>query len=107
MDQAKGMLAFIQSKLPDKEGYDVNGIMNDLTSYNRRPDDVSKAIVDTLSTIAEISGKSTRTPFNGISILKLPDEIQAEIRSGNLPVSQGYLFAVNLEYTDLRNSVEF
>ena len=32
--------------------------------------------------------------------MKLPPEIQAEIRVGNLPVSQGYLFAANLECPD-------
>ena len=31
MDQAKGVLSFIQAKLPDKN-YDVDGVMNDLTS---------------------------------------------------------------------------
>jgi hypothetical protein len=39
-----------------------------------------------------------------ISLLKLPPEIQAEIRAGNLPVSQGYLFAADLECPDLRDS---
>jgi hypothetical protein len=49
----------------------------------------------------EISGKSTRTLFRTISLLKLSDEIQTAIRQGNLPVSQGYLFAANLECPDL------
>jgi hypothetical protein len=36
-----------------------------------------------------------------ISLLKLSPEIQESIRQGNLPVSQGYLFAANLECPDL------
>ena len=99
MDQAKGILYFIQAKLPDK-GYDVGGIMNELMNYNLKPDSVLKEVTDTLSVIAEISGKSTRTLLRTISLLKLPPEIKAEIRVGNLPVSQGYIFAANLDCPD-------
>ena len=35
-----------------------------------------------------------------ISLLKLSPEIQAAIQAGNLPVSQGYLFAANLDCPD-------
>jgi len=77
--------------------------MSDLVSYDRRPEDLSKEIADTVSAIAKISAKSTRTALRTISLLKLPPEIQAEIRSGNLPVSQGYLFAANLDCPDRMN----
>jgi ParB-like chromosome segregation protein Spo0J len=100
IDQAKGILSFIQARHPDK-GYDVDGVMSDLVSYNRRPEDLAEEIADTLSAIAEISGKSTRTLLRTISLLKLPPEIQAAIRAENLPVSQGYLFAANLDCPDL------
>ena len=103
MDQAKGILAFIQAKHLDKN-YDVNGVMNELTSYNRRPEDVPEEIAFTVKAIIEVSGKSIRTLFNGLSLLKFFDEIQTAIRQGNLPVSQGYLFAANLECPDLRGS---
>jgi hypothetical protein len=100
MDQAKGILAYIQAKHPDK-GYDVNGVMNELMNYNLKPDSVLKEVTDTLSVIAEISRKSTRTLLRTISLLKNPPEIQTAIREGNLPVSQGYLFAANLDCPDL------
>ncbi len=100
IDQAKGILSFIQARHPDK-GYDVDGVMSDLVSYNRRPEDLAEEIADTLSAIAEISGKSTRTLLRMISLLKLSPEIQAAIRAENLPVSQGYLFAANLDCPDL------
>ncbi len=99
MDQAKGILAFIQSKHPDKV-YDVDGVMSDLTSYNRRPEDLPEEIAITVIAISEIIGKSIMTMFRTISLLKLPDEIQAAIRAGTLPVSQGYLFAANLDCPD-------
>ncbi|MDO9537599.1 MAG: hypothetical protein Q7J68_04700, partial [Thermoplasmata archaeon] len=100
MDQAKGILAYIQAKLPDK-GYDVDGVMSDLIKYDRKPELVSDELVATVATALQISGKSTKTMFNGLSLLKNSDEIQAAIRAGALPVSQGYLFAANLECPDL------
>ena len=44
-----------------------------------RPEDLSKEIVDTVSTISEIAGKTVRTLFNGLSLLKLPEEIRMAI----------------------------
>ncbi|MCX5808094.1 MAG: ParB/RepB/Spo0J family partition protein [Proteobacteria bacterium] len=110
IDQAKGILAYIQARHPDLsasseaqagKNYDVDGVMNDLIKYDRRPDDLTQEIVETVSTISEIAGKTVRTLFNGLSLLKLSDEIQAAIRAENLPVSQGYLFAANLDCPDL------
>ena len=100
IDRAKGILSFVQARHPDKV-YDVDGVINELMNYNLKPDSVLKEVTDTVSVIAEISGKSTRTLHRTISLLKLSDEIQAAIRAGTLPVSQGYLFAANLECPDL------
>ena len=94
MDQAKGILAFIQAKHPDKN-YDVDRAMSDLVRYTRKPETLSEEIV----------GKSIMTLLSTILFLKLPPEIQTSIRSENLPVSQEYLFAANLDCPDLRNSL--
>ena len=104
MDQAKGILSYIQAKHPDKN-YDVDGVMNELVVYERRPGDQLEEIRETVSRISEIAGKSIKTLYNGLSLLKTPDEMQAAIRQGNLPVSQGYLFAANLECPDLMKAV--
>ncbi|MCX5810440.1 MAG: ParB/RepB/Spo0J family partition protein [Proteobacteria bacterium] len=99
MDQAKGILAYIQAKHPDKS-YDVDGVMNELMKVIREPEYTSQEFIATVAMTLEITGKSIKTLFNGLSLLKLPDEIQAAIRQGNLPVSQGYLFAANLDCPD-------
>jgi ParB family transcriptional regulator, chromosome partitioning protein len=99
MDQAKGILAYIHAKLPDKN-YDVVGVMNDLVNYDRSPDYLSREVSETISETTQIAGKTARTLFNGLSLLKLSPEIQAAIRAGNLPVSQGYLFAANSDCPD-------
>ena len=83
------------------KGYDVDGVMSELVSYKLKPDDLSDELVPTVGTILEITGKSISTLFNGLSLLKLFDEIQSAIRSGTLQVSQGYLFAANLDCPDL------
>jgi len=106
MDQAKGILSLIQAKLPDKN-YDVDGVMSELIRYKLKPDGLSDELVPTVGTILEITGKAITTLFNGISLLKLSDEIQTAVSDGTLPVSQGYLFTANLDCPDLRNGVEF
>ena len=99
IDQAKGILAYIQAKHPD-QGYNLDWVMSEIVSYNRRIEDVSDEIADTVSAISEIVGKSTRTLLRTISLLKLVPKIQEEIRAGKLPVSQGYIFAANLGSPD-------
>ncbi|MCX5813033.1 MAG: ParB/RepB/Spo0J family partition protein [Proteobacteria bacterium] len=99
IDQAKGILSFIQAKHSDK-GYGMEGVMSELAMYNRRPEDLPEEIAITVIAISEISGKSIMTLHRTISLLKLSPEIQAEIQAGTLPVSQGYLFAANLDCPD-------
>ena len=100
IDQAKGILAYIQAKLPVKN-YDVDGVMSALVTYNRRPEDLQEEIATTVVAIAEIAGKSINTMYNGLSLLKLPEELRKAIAEGMLPVSQGYLFAANLDCPDI------
>ena len=81
-----------------------NWSVRELKRYKLKPDDLSDELVPTVGTNSEITGKSITTLYNGISLLKLFDEIQAAIREEKFPVSQGYLFAANLDCPDLRNS---
>ncbi|MCX5813433.1 MAG: hypothetical protein NT178_12965 [Proteobacteria bacterium] len=99
MDQAKGIILYIQAKHPDK-GYDVAGAMSELVRYNFKPETLPEEIVLTVRTISKISAKSIQTMHRTISLLKLHPEIQAAIQAGNLSVSQGYIFAAKLECPD-------
>ncbi|MEI8173891.1 MAG: ParB/RepB/Spo0J family partition protein, partial [Deltaproteobacteria bacterium] len=100
IDQAKGILAYVQTKHPDK-GYNLEGLMSELVNYSRTPDYVPDAVSLTVRETVKISGKSIQTLHRSLSLLKLSDEIQAALREGKLPVSQGYLFAANLDNPDL------
>lgn len=99
IDQAQGILDYLRVKNPDKK-YDVDGIMSDLVSYNRRPESLSDEIATNFVAIEEITGKSITSLYNGLSLLKLPEGIRKAVSEGTLPVSHGYLFAANLDCPD-------
>ena len=50
------------------------------------PDDLSKEIVFTLNTVAQISGKSYPTLLDKISLLKKSDEMKVKLGSDQAPV---------------------
>jgi hypothetical protein len=49
-------------------------MMSELVAYARRPEDVSDELVATVATNLQIFGKSIKTMFNGLSLLKLFSE---------------------------------
>ena len=51
-----------------------------------------------MTTIQKISGKSLTSLRRSCSLLKLPEEIQNALREGAIGVSQGYIFAANLDH---------
>lgn len=99
IDQAKGILSYFQAKHPERN-YDVNGVMSDLVDYKLRPENLADQITPTVGVILEITGKSITTLYNELSLLKLSATIQEAICDEKLPVSQGYLFAANLDCPD-------
>jgi ParB-like chromosome segregation protein Spo0J len=78
IDQAKGILALIQVRHPDK-GYNLDGVMSEFLNYDRRLENVSKEFAATVAAIIQISGKSTRTLHRALSLLKLVPKIQEAI----------------------------
>ena len=64
----------------------------------REPDRVKKEVVVTVNTIQKISGKSLSSLKGSCSLLKLPEEIQNAVREGMIGVSQGYIFAANIDH---------
>ena len=69
---------FQPASFPER-GYDVQGVMNEIMNYNLKVENVSEAMTETVSVIVDIAGKSIRTLFNGLSFLKLPEEIRTAI----------------------------
>ncbi len=56
--------------------YNLDGVMNELVSVMRRPESVPNEIAETVSAITEISGKTSKTLHNFLSLLKLVPKIQ-------------------------------
>ena len=100
IDTAQAVVGYFQVRHAE-EGFDVDGIINMMMNLEREPDRVKKEITDTVSVIVKISGKSLRSLERSCSLLKLPEEIQNALREGAIGVSQGYIFAVNLDHPNL------
>jgi len=100
IDTAQAVVGYVQAR-HGEEGLDAEGIVNTMILVERDPDRVKKEVVDTVSTIMNISGKSLRSVQRTCSLLKLPEEIQNALREGAIGVSQGYIFAVNLDHPNL------
>ena len=97
IDTAQAVVGYIKARHGD-EAFDIDGIINTIILLEREPDRVKKEIVDTVSTIGKISGRSLRSIQRTCSLLKLPEEIQNALREGVIGVSQGYIFAANLDH---------
>jgi ParB family chromosome partitioning protein len=100
VDQAKGVLGYFKVKLGEAAP-ERDNLMSMLVDYNRDPSRQSGDFPTTVVGVSKITGKSVTSLHRALSLLKLSDEIQAALREGKLPVSQGYLFAANLDNPDL------
>ncbi len=105
IDQAQGIMAYLQARMPGRT-YEVDGVLNDLVSYNRGSQYCSEGFSTTVVEIARIAGKSITSLHRSLSLLKLPDAVRIAVYEGTLPVSQGYLFAANLDCPDLMTIFE-
>ena len=94
IDEANALLAFMKEKHPALE---IDGMMNALLLYNRDQTRLQSDLVTTVVTIAKVAGKSVTSLHRGFSLLKLPEEIKSAVKEGKIGVSQGYIFAANLD----------
>jgi len=83
------MQNYFQVKNPDKN-YDAGSLTTELVRYDLRIEDVPQAMVDTVSTIFTISGKSTKMLFRTLSLLLNPSNIESAIKTGAIPLTQGH-----------------
>ena len=96
IDKANGILAFFQNR---HSGMDLDAVMNDLILYDREDQRVPGDIVATVATMSKIAGIKARSIQNLLSLLRLPPEIRDSVKKGAIGVSQGYLFAANLDHS--------
>jgi ParB-like chromosome segregation protein Spo0J len=94
MDEANALYAYMKSRHP---GMDLDAVMNGLISYNRDQNRVENDFATTVVAINKLSGKSVTSLHRAFTLLKLPGEIQTAVKEGTITVSQGYIFAANLD----------
>jgi hypothetical protein len=94
IDMGNAFVDFIKVKHDNPE---FDQILNNIISYGIDPGRVDPAFASTVDAIAKNSGKSRASIKNILTLLKLPQEIQDAVRKGLVGVSQGYIFAANLE----------
>ena len=97
IDTAAAVVEFIKTRHGD-EAFDVDGIINTMILLQREPERINAEIVATVATIQKITGKSLTSLRRSCSLLNLPEEIQSALREGVIGVSQGYIFAANLDH---------
>jgi ParB family transcriptional regulator, chromosome partitioning protein len=97
IDTAQAVVGYFQARYRDEKP-DTEEIINTMISLEREPQRVEKEVADTVSAMVKISGKSLRSLERTCSLLKLPEEIKNALREGTIGVSQGYIFAANLDH---------
>lgn len=94
IDMGNAFTDFIKARHKDAE---FDQILNNIISYGIDPTKVENAFASTLDAVVKHAGKSIVSIRNILTLLKLPKEIQEAVRKGLIGVSQGYIFAANLE----------
>jgi ParB family transcriptional regulator, chromosome partitioning protein len=106
IDLAHGVMKYLRAKKAVSDEKDFPAAMALLVNFNRSPAQLSEAVSTTVVEISQIAGKSITTLFNTLSLLRLNSTIQDAVKQGTLLVSQGYLFAANLDCPDLMKGFE-
>jgi hypothetical protein len=85
---------------------DLETVFSTLVTSDRDPGRVENEFAETVSAIIKYVGMTTRTMENILSLLRLPQKISDAVKTGAIPVSQGYILAVNLENPGLMTVFE-
>lgn len=94
LDKANAIYAFFRNRHEEME---LEAVLTTLVTFDRDPGRVENAFAETVSAILKYVGMTTRTIENLLSLLKLPPEIGDAVKTGAIPVSQGYILAANLD----------
>jgi len=93
IDLGNAMVEYFQVR---HDGLSFEQIFNAVIAYDVDPKRLEKAVEVTVTSLTKNSFKSPASLRNTLSLLKLPDEIQEAVKTGRIGVSQGYIFAANL-----------
>jgi ParB family chromosome partitioning protein len=94
IDLAGGICAFFQSRHGEVPLQELSSV---LQTYERDRERVPGDVAVTLTAIVNITGKSISSIRRSVALLALPAELRETLKSGQLGVTQGYLFT---DYSD-------
>jgi hypothetical protein len=98
IDEANAYFAFLRGS---QTGMELDGIINTIMNYARDPERVKSEFTAQLAVIVKYSCKSITSIRKMLFLLRLPGEIQQAIWEGKVGLSQGYLFAENINHPAL------
>ena len=81
-------------------------LLSALTHYDRGKERLNSADEVAVSEIVKIAGKTPRTVFNVISLLKLPNDIVESIEKGDVSSTAGYVLASSMESPDFERMLK-
>ena len=90
IETAEGLLSLYQSR---QGNVSLEEILSVLQTYDRDLKRLPEAVAVTVTAIVNTSGKSCSSLKRVFSLLRLPEEIGQALRTGQIGVSHGYLFA--------------
>ena len=98
IDMAEALHTFFCDRQGD---ISLDEILNLLQTYDRDQSRVPEDVAFSLNAIVNITGKSMSSVRRVFAFLKLPDEIKEALRTGQIGVTQGYLFSEYLDNPEL------
>jgi len=98
IDEAGAYLSYLQNAVGEIA---VEEMLNKMILFKTSPERLKPEDVPRIGTLEKISGKSSSTLMNYLSLLKLPKEIQDVVSDGRIGPTQGYLFAANVNHPEL------
>jgi len=101
LDPIDEVNAYVRFFLASHDNLGAAEINNILVTYQRTGNGFTPEIASTVDAISDISGKSISSLRNRLTLLRLPEEVQASLRTGEIPPSQGYILAENPEHPDI------
>jgi hypothetical protein len=93
VDEANAYLKYFLGRHPDKN---LDGVINTIITFARDQNRVENEFAATVAVNRQSNRISYTSVRNMLSLLKIPEEIQAAFKTGQIGVSQGYIFADNL-----------
>ncbi len=98
MDMAEGLFEFFQAR---HGAISMDEIINACITWTRDPERLPIDVASTVDTTSNLTGKSISSLRRAFETLRLPEELREALRTGQIGVTQGYIFCEFLDNPEL------